>query len=580
MATHLLVIVVLVLVLNSNVISSLKISSLSSLSSSNSNRYINSNSNSDRYINSNSNSNSDRYINSINSNNHNGNRNSITSLLYSSSSSSLSSSSSSSTTLDNSNNSNNDNNNSNNNNNNKWLPSFATAALGGLLFGGDIGGSSSVVRILGEGTTELGKLDTIQLGTIASVSLLGAMIASFILIIVGDKQIGRQLELRTASVLFTIGTLVQSLSPSLALVLVGRLIYGLGIGTAMHVAPLYIAETAPNNLRGTLVSLKEAAIVGGIVVGYLAGAIFGEEGSWRGVFESFLPIEIMMLIGAFSVPESPRWLSLRSRNEEAMSAMVDGLGLSREEATNQINAMTKATMTAAGRGAGDSDSDSVVDNLKEILSSKYNRRALLIGVGLVLFQQLSGQPSVLYFANRIFENAGLGFEAAVGVGVFKLLMTLVSAKLVENPEWGRKQLLLYGNAGITASLLGLSAIYTVGASSPDGPNQAAIISCILLFVGGYQIGFGPITWLILSEIFPLRIRSAAVSTGTLANFGSNLLVAFLFETEREQLGEGLLFLQFAFIAAAATAFTSKYVFETRGLSLEQIEEKLKVEVDK
>jgi hypothetical protein len=285
----------------------------------------------------------------------------------------------------------------------------------------------------------------------------------------------------------------------------------------------------------------------------------------------------MMLIGAFIVPESPRWLALRGRNDDAMDAMTVGLGLSKDEAMTQIDAMTKATMASA---KGDSDSDSVIDNLKEILSSKYNRRALLIGVGLVLFQQLSGQPSVLYFANRIFENAGLGFEAAVGVGIFKLLMTLVSAKLVENPEWGRKQLLLYGNAGITASLIGLSAIYTLGASSPDGPNQAAIISCILLFVGGYQIGFGPITWLILSEIFPLRIRSAAVSTGTLANFGSNLLVAFLFETEREQLGEGLLFLQFAVIAAAATIFTSQYVFETRGLSLEEIEEKLKVEVDK
>ena len=458
-----------------------------------------------------------------------------------------------------------------------WLPSFSTAALGGLLFGGDIGGSSSVVRIIGEGTSELGKLDAIQLGTIASTSLLGAMIASFSLILLGDKQIGRQLELRVAAVLFTIGTAVQSLAPSLSLVLVGRLIYGLGIGTAMHVAPLYIAETAPNNLRGTLVSLKEAAIVGGIVVGYLAGAIFGESGSWRGVFESFLPLEVMMLIGAFIVPESPRWLSLRGRNDDAMDALTSGLGLSNEEAMLQIDAMTKATMASAKDTDG---TDSVIDNLKEILDSKYNRRALLIGVGLVLLQQLSGQPSVLYFANRIFENAGLGFEAAVGVGVFKLLMTLVSAKLVENPNWGRKQLLLYGNAGITASLLGLSAIYTLGASSPDGPNQAAIITCILLFVGGYQIGFGPITWLILSEIFPLRIRSAAVSTGTLANFGSNLLVALLFESEREQLGEGLLFFQFAVIAAAATVFTSQYVFETRGLSLEEIEEKLKQEVDK
>lgn len=192
-----------------------------------------------------------------------------------------------------------------------WLPSFSTAALGGLLFGGDIGGSSSVVRILGQGTSELGKLDAIQLGTIASTSLLGAMIASFTLIILGDKQIGRQLELRIAAVLFTIGTIIQSFSPSLGIVLVGRLIYGLGIGTAMHVAPLYIAETAPNNLRGTLVSLKEAAIVGGIVVGYLAGSVFGTEGEWRKVFESFLPLEAMMLAGSLIVPESPRWLSLR-----------------------------------------------------------------------------------------------------------------------------------------------------------------------------------------------------------------------------------------------------------------------------
>lgn len=227
--------------------------------------------------------------------------------------------SSSSVTTDDSSNINIDTSNINNNKNDDdtrsllppWLPSFSTAALGGLLFGGDIGGSSSVVRILGQGTSELGKLDAIQLGTIASTSLLGAMIASFTLIILGDKQIGRQLELRIAAVLFTIGTIIQSFAPSLGIVLVGRLIYGLGIGTAMHVAPLYIAETAPNNLRGTLVSLKEAAIVGGIVVGYLAGSVFGTEGEWRKVFESFLPLEALMLAGSLIVPESPRWLSLR-----------------------------------------------------------------------------------------------------------------------------------------------------------------------------------------------------------------------------------------------------------------------------
>jgi hypothetical protein len=190
---------------------------------------------------------------------------------------------------------------------------------------------------------------------------------------------------------------------------------------------------------------------------------------------------------------------------------------------------------------------------------------------------LSGQPSVLYFANRIFEDAGLGYEAAVGVGIFKFVMTLVSAALVENPNFGRRTLLLYGNTIITVALVALSALYTFPGA--DGPNQPAILACILAFVGGYQIGFGPITWLVLSEIFPLRIRSAAVSLGTLANFGSNVLVALLFESERVLLGEGALFAQFAVIALAATLFTYSNVFETRGLTLESIEVKLRKVVD-
>jgi len=194
-----------------------------------------------------------------------------------------------------------------------WLPAFGVAALGGLLFGSDIGSSSSVVRILGEGQSSLGVLSSLELGQVASASLAGAMIASAALIVVGDKDIGRKQELQIASTLFTIGTVVQSFSPSYPLIIAGRLIYGLGIGTAMHVAPLYIAETAPNDMRGKLVSLKEAAIVSGIVLGYGAGAVFGQgDGeAWRSVYESVLPLEAMMLIGAFAVaPQSPRWLAL------------------------------------------------------------------------------------------------------------------------------------------------------------------------------------------------------------------------------------------------------------------------------
>mmetsp|Transcript_4139 Transcript_4139/g.9094 ORF Transcript_4139/g.9094 Transcript_4139/m.9094 type:complete len:157 (+) Transcript_4139:172-642(+) len=151
-------------------------------------------------------------------------------------------------------------------------------------------------------------------------------------------------------------------------------------------------------------------------------------------------------------------------------------------------------------------------------------------------------------------------------------MTLVSVNLVEDPKWGRRPLLILGTSGMTVSLLILSALFSGGAESI---NQAAVLATIFAYVGFYQIGFGPITWLILSEVFPLEIRSAAVSVGTLANFGSNLLVTLLFELERQSLGESLVFLQFAVVAGFAVWFQSTFVPETRGLSLEDIEAKIR-----
>ena len=373
-----------------------------------------------------------------------------------------------------------------------WLPAFLTAAIGGLLFGSDIGASSSVVRILGSGASEFGALDAFSLGQVASASLFGAMIASASLIGLGDKNIGRQLELRVAAALFTVGTLIQSLAGAFPLMMLGRVIYGLGIGTAMHVAPLYIAETSPDNLRGKLVSLKEAAIVLGIVAGYVAGSIFGGDENWRAVFESALPFEALMLLGSLIVPESPRWLALRGKTDEAVRAIQEVQGIDVATAMKGVSEMVRMSANTEGTV----EDSSVFAKLNEITSSKYNMQALKIGVGLVLFQQLSGQPSVLYFANRIFEAAGLGYEAAVGIGLFKFAMTLLSANLVENPNYGRRSLLLYGNSIITASLVGLAALYAFPGA--DGPNQPAILACMLAFVGGYQIGFGPISWLVKS----------------------------------------------------------------------------------
>jgi len=258
-----------------------------------------------------------------------------------------------------------------------WFPSFATACLGGLLFGLDIGSSSSVLRILGTGLSEFGTLDPIQLGQIASSSLLGAIISSASIIFIGDKVIGRKNELQIASVLFLVGTLVQSLSTSFPIALVGRVLYGLGIGTAMHVAPLFIAETSPNNLRGRLVSFKEAAIVLGIVAGYAAGAFYGGSNNWHGVFQSALPFEFLMLGGSLLVPESPRWLALRGRKQEAVSSLQSLQSLDPQAAAAQVDEM----IVMSGGSPDDKEDGGTVDKLKEIFNSKYNRRALFIGLG-------------------------------------------------------------------------------------------------------------------------------------------------------------------------------------------------------
>jgi hypothetical protein len=151
------------------------------------------------------------------------------------------------------------------------------------LFGWDIGSSSSVVRIIGQGTSEFGQIDAFQLGLLASMSLFGAMGVSAAIIAIGDRFIGRKTELLLAASIYGAGSLLEAVAPTFGTELAGRAIYGIGIGTAMHVAPLYIAESVPSSLRGTLVSLKEAAIVLGIVAGYAVGAAFGEAGGWREV---------------------------------------------------------------------------------------------------------------------------------------------------------------------------------------------------------------------------------------------------------------------------------------------------------
>lgn len=291
-----------------------------------------------------------------------------------------------------------------------WLPSFVVPALGGALFGYDIGAVSAVARILGSAdvaTQSLGApLSEFALGNVASLPLFGGMVASFALVLIGDSKIGRLAELKFASLAYFAGTAAAVLAPSLLPLLAGRALTGVGIGVALHAAPLYIAETAPPELRGRLIAYKEAAIVSGIVLGYAAGALNGDAGAWRETFAPAFFLEAAMLAQALALPESPRWLALRGRADEAADAVARLRGCSAEEAAAEVAALAPAPSPKAGVGGAPAEPESVLAVFPRLVSEQAYRDALVIGCGLVLFQQLSGQPSVLYYANRLLESIG------------------------------------------------------------------------------------------------------------------------------------------------------------------------------
>ncbi|CAH8306336.1 unnamed protein product [Eruca vesicaria subsp. sativa] len=455
---------------------------------------------------------------------------------------------------------------------------FIFPALGGLLFGYDIGATSGATLSLQSpalsGTTWF-NLSPVQLGLVVSGSLYGALLGSTLVYGIADF-LGRRRELIIAAGLYLLGSLITGCAPDLNVLLLGRLLYGLGIGLAMHGAPLYIAETCPSQIRGTLISLKELFIVLGILLGFSVGSFeIDVVGGWRYMYGFGTPVALLMGLGMWSLPPSPRWLLLRA---------VQGKGSLQEYKERAMLALSKLR----GRPAGDKLSEKLVDDALLTVKTAYedeksggnflevfqgpNLKALTIGGGLVLFQQITGQPSVLYYAGSILQTAGFSAAAdatrvSVIIGVFKLLMTWVAVAKVD--DLGRRPLLIGGVSGIALSLFLLSAYYKFLGGFP-----LVAVGALLLYVGCYQISFGPISWLMVSEIFPLRTRGRGISLAVLTNFGSNAIVTFAFSPLKEYLGAENLFLLFGAIALVSLLFVVLVVPETKGLSLEEIESKI------
>ncbi|KAK8478558.1 hypothetical protein V6N11_028253, partial [Hibiscus sabdariffa] len=454
---------------------------------------------------------------------------------------------------------------------------FLFPALGGLLFGYDIGATSGATISLQSpalsGTTWF-NLSAVQLGLVVSGSLYGALLGSLLVFPIADF-LGRRRELIIAALLYLLGGALTAYAPGLSVLLVGRLLYGLGIGLAMHGAPLYIAETCPSQIRGTLI-LKELFIVLGILLGYFVGSFqIDAVGGWRYMYGSSAPVAFLMGLGMWSLPPSPRWLilrvvqgkaSLQEFKEKAILALskLRGRAPGDEASVKQI----EDTLTSVKSAYMEQESEG---NILEVLQGP-SLKAFIIGGGLVLFQQITGQPSVLYYAGPILQSAGFSAAAdatrlSVVVGLFKLLMTWIAVAKVD--DLGRRPLLIGGVGGIALSLFLLCAYYKFLGEFPY-----VAVAALLLYVGCYQISFGPISWLMVSEIFPLRTRGKGISLAVLTNFGSNAIVTFAFSPLKELLGAENLFLLFGAIALLSLLLVVLYVPETKSLSLEEIESKI------
>ncbi|OMP01497.1 Sugar/inositol transporter [Corchorus olitorius] len=426
---------------------------------------------------------------------------------------------------------------------------FLFPALGGLLYGYDIG-STSCATISIESATLSGiswyDLSSVEVGLITSGSLYGALIGSVLAFNIADF-LGRRRELITASIMYLVGALVTAFAPNLVVMVIGRFLYGIGIGLAMHSAPMYIAETAPSQIRGLLISLKEFFIVLGMVAGYGIGSLLVETvAGWRYMYGASTPLSVIMGVGMWWLPASPRWLLL---------CAIQGKGNMQELREASIHCLCKLR----GQSIGDSASEQVDEILNELSNVGEEREA-------TLGELFHGKCLKALIIGGGFSAASDATRVSILLGLLKLIMTGAAVVVVD--RLGRRPLLLGGVSGIVISLFLLGSYYLFLNDVP-----AVAVVALLAYVGCYQLSFGPIGWLMISEVFPLRLRGRGLSIAVLVNFGANALVTFAFSPLQAWLGAGIVFYIFGVIAVLSLVFIFFIVPETKGLTLEEIEAK-------
>lgn len=432
----------------------------------------------------------------------------------------------------------------------------AIAALAGLLFGFDTGIISGALLFIEKDFV----VSTEMKAFIVSSVLLGAMAGSLASGHLTDRFGRRRLMLLIAG-LFVAGTLFASLGTDVSTILLGRLILGIAIGIGSYTAPLYIAEVSPYELRGGLVSLNQLAITVGILCSFLISYAFADvTGSWRWMFGIGIIPAVLLSIGMIFLPESPRWLVKKDKLELATKTLQRLRNTS--QVSHEINEIQHSLKL---KQAG----------FREIFAP-WILPVLMLGAALGLIQQVTGINTIIYYAPTIFKLAGFETEssailATVGIGVVNVLATIFAVCYLD--KLGRRPLLLTGLVGMCLTLLGLSMAFQPGAHSSFLPWIA--MGCTFLYIICFAFSLGVMLWLVVSEIFPLEVRATAMSVAVFSCWLWNFVVASTFLTMLNALGPSSTFLIYAILCVASFIFCYYKVPETKGVTLEQIEENIR-----
>ncbi|MCW2803483.1 MAG: transporter, family, major inositol transporter [Propionibacteriaceae bacterium] len=440
------------------------------------------------------------------------------------------------------------------------------ATFGGLLFGYDTGVINGALEPM---KADLGMSAQIE-GFVVSILIFGAAIGALIGGKLSDLR-GRRENILMLAVIFMIGTLGCVFAPSWEVLAVFRFILGLAVGGASATVPVYLAEIAPAERRGSLVTRNEVMIVSGqfaaFIINFIIFRIAGENSDvWRYMLVVAVLPAIALLVGMLRMPESPRWLVSQGRDDDALAVL-------KQVRSPERAAAEMAEVHLLAEEEKESQTGGVSD-----LAVRWIRRLILIGVGLGVFQQFTGINSVMYYGTQLLQDAGFSNNAAIAAntlnGLFSVLGITVGILVMNRID--RRKMLLGGFILTTTFhiLVGLSA-FLIPDGSPIKPYF--ILVFVVLFVFSMQATIGPLVWLMLAEIFPLKIRSFAIGICVFTLWIANAFVAFMFPPVVQTLGIAPTFFIFAGLGVLAILFITTQVPETRGKSLEELEDQFRAQ---